>query len=104
MEMNKTKKKEENQMNLCMIIIIVKARYFYQKFALDLCKERSWGPPKSEAESSLCFAVVADESRVSVRLAAEGASADSILKALRDWWQPNGAGQLKFAGKAKKPI
>ena len=67
---------------------------FYQRFELDLCKERSWGPPKSEVVSSLCFVVV-DESRVPSD-ASEGGRV--LLKALRDWWQPKG-GKVKFEGK-----
>jgi hypothetical protein len=55
--------------------------------------------------SSLCF-VVADESRVSVRLlegASEASEGGMVVKALRDWWHPK-EGKVKFEGKEKKPI
>ena len=71
---------------------------FYQRFAVDLCKERSWAPPKWGVMSSLCF-VGAEERRASVR--EEGASAASeggMLKAFRDCWQPT-CGKLKLGWK-----
>lgn len=69
---------------------------------LDLCKERSWGPPKSQVVSSLCL-VVGDVSRVPLRLV-EGASEASeggrvFVKTLRDWWHPIGAGKVKLEEK-----
>lgn len=81
-------------------------RSFYQRFALDLCNERSWAPPPKLSQV-VCFklpAAAADESRVSVRLMVEGtsAAASDEGKALRDWL-PKGA-KFKFEAKGKKPI